>query len=211
MMRTATAFTSAWTRRGCGPEDRPDREGERRDTDDGWNEDGGNSVREALDRRAAALGLGHHPHDLREDGVAADLQGLDDESAGSVHGRARYGVAGLLGDRNRLAGEHGFVDRARPLDDAAVDGNALPRAHAHPVPRLQALDRNVLVGTVCVHEPRRLRRQAEERPDRAARAIPRNELQDLPDEDERRDDGGGLEVHVVNRGMGRRDGRGRLA
>ena len=67
------------------------------------HENGRNPVRKALDRRPAALSLGHEPYDLRENGVAAHLRGLDDERAGSVHGRAGNGVSGLLGDRKRLA------------------------------------------------------------------------------------------------------------
>jgi hypothetical protein len=33
-----------------------------------------------------------------------------------------------LGDRDRLAGDHRFVDIARALDDLAIDGHALARA-----------------------------------------------------------------------------------
>ena len=81
MISTDTAATSAEGEARLGPEDRPGREGDQRDRDHRGHEPARHPVGQALDRRAAALRLGHHLDDLRQHRVAADLLGAHDEAA----------------------------------------------------------------------------------------------------------------------------------
>ena len=105
----------------------------------------GHRVGHALDRRAAALRLGDHGDDARQHRVGADLVGAHHQRAGAVDGAADQLVAGLLGDRHRLAGDHGLVDGARALQHFAVDRHAVARPHAQPVADLHLLERHLLV------------------------------------------------------------------
>ena len=59
-----------------GTNSRPDDERHDRHHDDRGHEPCGHRVGEALNRRARALRLGDHPHDLREQRVAADSRAL---------------------------------------------------------------------------------------------------------------------------------------
>ena len=72
-------------------------------------------------------------HDPGERRVAADVGGPHDERAGRVDRRADDLVAGRLRGRDRLAGEHRFVDRRGALDDDAVDRDLVARADAQEV------------------------------------------------------------------------------
>ena len=71
MMRTAIAVDSANGRLGSGPSEQPDREGERRDADDGRHEPAGDPVGHALDRRLRALRALDEADDLGQRRVAA--------------------------------------------------------------------------------------------------------------------------------------------
>ena len=81
-------------------------------------------------------------------------------------------VAGLLLDRDRLAGDHRLVDRAAALDDDAVHRNSSRRAA-----RADVADVTVAIGTstssTIADDARGLRRQAEQLPDRRARPASR--------------------------------------
>ncbi len=54
------------------PEGRPGGKGQKRNSNNGWHEPGGDLVGQPLDGRAAALRLRNHLHDLRQQRVAAD-------------------------------------------------------------------------------------------------------------------------------------------
>jgi hypothetical protein len=74
------------------------------------------------------LRLADHPDDLGEDGVVAGAVEAYPQRAGSVERPADHRIAGLLVHGDALAGQHRFVDRARPLEDRAVRGDPLARA-----------------------------------------------------------------------------------
>jgi hypothetical protein len=82
--------------------DRPGDGGQLRHTDHGRHEVAGDLVGQALDRGAAALGLGHELDNLRQHAVAPDLLGLDHPAAGLVHGPTDRLGLDLFGNR------HGF-------------------------------------------------------------------------------------------------------
>ena len=130
--------------RGCGPGDEPSDEREHRANHHGRNEIAGDHVGQALDRRAAPLRVGHHPHDLREQRVGADPLGAHHEAATGVDRGAGDAIARALGHRNRLAGKHRFVNRALALDNHAVGRNAFAGAHAEPIADGNLAQRDVL-------------------------------------------------------------------
>ena len=69
-------------------ESEPRDEGDDGNGDDCRNEPRGDAIGEALDRRAAALGLSDQLDDLGEQGFGADALGSHDEGSGAVDGRA---------------------------------------------------------------------------------------------------------------------------
>ena len=120
--------------------------------------------------------------------------------------------ADLLGDGHGLARHHGLVDRAAPLDDHAVDRHLLARADPQAVPDLHGVELDLLLGAVRPDAAGRLGREVEQGPDGAARGLTGAELENLPEQDEHRDDGGRLEVHgdgAVMAAEGRREDVGR--
>ena len=99
----------------------------------------------------------------------ADLLGAHDEAAGAVERAADHLVARLPCSTGiGLAGHHRLVDGARALEDHAVDRHLLARPHAQPV-----ADRDLRRAARPPRRrrrdaPRGLRRQVEQRADRAA-------------------------------------------
>ena len=84
-------------------------------------------VGELLNRRTAALGLGHHLHDLREHRIRADALGFDHQAARAVHRGADDAVAGAFLHRDGLAGDHRLVDAAVAFGYHAVHRHLSPR------------------------------------------------------------------------------------
>ena len=137
--------------RGRRPEVEPhDERGERHDQDD-RHEHAGDAIRQSLDRRFAGLGVLHHADDLAKRRVLADARGAERDAAGGVDGAADDFVAGFLGDRHRLPGEHRLVQGRRPFGHDAVHGNALARLDDHRVAHLHRLDGDVGLFAVAAH------------------------------------------------------------
>ena len=107
-------------------------------------------------------------------------------SAALVHGATDDLGADLLRDRHGLAGDHRLVDGAAALEHGAVDRHLLAGADAEPVADLDSVELDLLLGSVGPGTPRRLGREIEKRPDGAARALPRTQLEHLPEQDENR-------------------------
>ena len=116
------------------------------------------------------------------------------KAAALVQRAADHSVARALADGHRFAGEHGFIDRASPLDDFAIHGDLLARPHAEPIADFDRVERDLLVGAIAMDQPRGLWRKIEQRADRAAGLLARSQLQHLPEQDERRDDRRGFEI-----------------
>ena len=114
--------------RGRGPDDEPGHERRDRDEHHGRHEVRRDLVGEALDRCLRSLRLLDEADDLGEHGVGPDLGGLEPERSGLVDRGADDGVAGVLGDRDRLAGHHRLVQSGASVDDDTVDGHLLTRA-----------------------------------------------------------------------------------
>ena len=84
MISTATALTIAWAKRGSGPTNHQMKNVIAAMPMTAGTNHAGDFVGETLNRRAAALRLRDHLHNLREDGLAADALGLDHEATGLV-------------------------------------------------------------------------------------------------------------------------------
>ena len=178
-------------------EDQPGDEGDGGQDQDDGHEDRADAVGQRLDGRLRALRLLDHAHDLRQDGVASDPRGAQDEGAAAIDRRPDDLVARPLGDRHRLAGQHRLVEARGALGDDAVDGHLLPWPHAHEVARLDLLDRDVRLD-VPDDDARRPGLQPDQRADGAGRLTLGTRLHPAPEEDEPDDDRAGVEV-----GLGR--------
>ena len=194
MISTATAQTSAYASRpSAGPQMAQAMNVQHRRRNDERHEPAGDDVGDALDRRAAPLGGGHHVDDLREHVSRPTFFGTHLKRAGLVHRAADHRVADALLDRHRLAGEHRFVDRARAFGDLAVDGNLLARPDAQDVADLHLVERDFVVHAVADDAGRR-RRERQEFADRGAGAAAGTQFQHLAQQHQRRDHRGRLEV-----------------
>ena len=117
MISTVTAATRPNASLGSGPQIDQAHESQDGHEDDQGHEPAGDTIRQTLDRRPAALGVGNHLHDAGKHRVAADLLGLDDETAGPVDGPADDAVADLLRQRHRLTRHHRLINGRPAFDD----------------------------------------------------------------------------------------------
>ena len=113
----------------------PGDERQRRDHEDQRHEHLAHPVGEPLDRRLGALGALDQLDDPREGGLATHVRRAHHERARGVDRGADDLVAGRLGDRDRLAGEHGLVDGRGALDHDAVDRHLVARPDPQQVAR----------------------------------------------------------------------------
>ena len=104
----------------------------------------GGTVRQHLRVRLRGLGLGDQPHDPGQGGLLADGGDPNAQAAAGSDGAGHDLLAGLLGDRARLAGDHRFVDIGRALDHRPIGGDARPRPHQDDVADGQRLQRHDL-------------------------------------------------------------------
>ena len=106
----------------------------------------------------------------------------------------RLPVPGPLLDRHGLARDHRLVDRARPFEPDPIHRDLLSRAHAQAIADMHLCQRDILLRSSVIEPPRRLRGEAEQRLQRAARLAAGAELEHLAEEHQRGDHAGGLEV-----------------
>ena len=140
-----------------------------RDGDHQRDEPGGHLVGQALNRRAAALRLGDHVHDLREHRVAADLVGAHHEA------RPRWLIVPPITLSPALLAtgidSPVIIDSStapRPSSKCAVDRHLLAWPDAQAVAEVDRVERHLLVGAVGADPARSFRREIEQRADRAA-------------------------------------------
>ena len=79
------------------------------------------------------MGLFDHADDLGQNGLATHGGGSKSQRALLVDSTANDFAADGLGHRDRLAGDHGFIDIAVALDHLTVHGHALTGAYLDDV------------------------------------------------------------------------------
>ena len=162
MINTATPLTIACANRSSAPSANHTTNVMIGDRNHRRHKPGRHHIGQPLNRRAAALGFAHHPHDLRQQRVAADALGPHHERPGAVHRAAGHAVAGLLLHRHRLAGDHRFIDAARAFEHHAVDRNFFARPHPQLVARLHVFQRHIVFAAVGFNSPGRFRRESQQ-------------------------------------------------
>ena len=182
--------------RGGRPGDDPCRQRHHRDDQHHGDEHRADPVRQTLNRRFRGLGVLHQPHDAGQQGLGANRRGFDDQVTVGIDGAGRDGIADRVIDRQAFARQHGCIDRAAALTDAAIDGDAFAGAHDDHVAAADGRDREVDfhpvtpdAGGVGAH--------AHQRGDRCHRAAPRPGFQPFAGQYERDQQGGGLEIKPV--------------
>ena len=135
MIRTDASAIVAKSARGSGPRTYQATQVTTPIAEDDRDEDARDPVGELLDRRLRGLRLLDEPHDLRERRRAADGRGLHVEGALAVERAADDAVALRLRHRDRLARDHGLVDRRGAGADHPVDRHGIAGLHAQPVAR----------------------------------------------------------------------------
>jgi hypothetical protein len=135
-----------------------------------------------------------HGYDLGEECIAADPLGAHDETARRVDGGAGHLVAGILLGRHRLAGNHGFIDRAAALEHHAVDRHFLAGPHAQAVAGNDFFKRDVLVAAIIAQPAGAFRRQIEQGANGAAGLGAGAELEHLAEQNQRDDYGRRLKI-----------------
>ncbi len=177
-------------------EEEPARERREREREDNRHEDRRHSVGEALDRRLARLGLRDQARDLRERGLVADPRRTHEEPSEGVDRRSRHARPRPDVHGRRLSGQHRLVDRRLALDDHTVGRDLLAGTHDEHVAHDELRGRHRDLRPVP-QDTRLPRPELEERANRRARSAPRSGLEVAAEEDQRRDDGGHLEVRVA--------------
>ena len=207
MISTATAFTSACASRGSGPKPAQTRKVSGRDHHHGRHEPGRHPVGQALDRRAAALGLGDQRDDPREQRLARrPARRASARRAGAVHG--------CRPSRDRPArfstgiGSPVSIDSSTALSPSSTTpstGSFSPGRTRRRSPTRDARERHVDLASVRRAGAARVGgASAEQRADRGAGPPPGPQLEHLAEQHERHDHGGRLEVdrHLRRRGRG---------
>ena len=177
-----------------GAESGPGEEREHGNQDDNRHEVSRDHVGQALDRGAGPLGLGHHPHDLREHRLRADAVGPHYQTAGAVNRATDDAIIRPLLGGDGLAGNHGLVHRACALDDDAVHGDLLPRPDPEPIADDHPVEGDVLLGAAVKKSAGELGGVPEQHLDGAAGLAPGTQLKHLSQEHEGGDDRRGLKV-----------------
>ena len=109
--------------------------------------------------------LGHHADDAGQQRVFADTGSSAAQHAFAVGRRREDAIAGTLGHRQALAGQHRLIDARRPLDHLAINRQALTGADDEDITGNQ--QRRVEFDELAVaFDARRLGLQAHQRLDR---------------------------------------------
>ena len=171
--------------RGGGADGEPDaeREGTRRERDDGEPE--GGSIGQGLGPALGGLGLLHQPHDPGEHRVAPHAG--DDHPQGSrfIDGATDDLVPGRLHDRAGLAGEHRFVHAPLPFPEPPVGRDPGTWADEEQIAGFERGDGDLFHDfrpTLSAHPFRRIRQELCEFGERPLRLGDRAHLDPVPEQ-----------------------------
>src|SRR5215216_6044485 len=182
----------------CGAERQPEGEVRHGNAYDGRDEYAADPVREALYGRLGPLRLLDQPHDPAQGGILADLRSLKAKTAAGIHRRADDLVPLSLGDGHRLPRDHRLVYRRLARDDASVHRHLLARPHDHDIPYSYVLARHIYLFALALptQDAGSLGAQTSEPPYGLVRATLGPHLEQPAKQNERDDQGGGVEVHI---------------
>ncbi len=147
-----------------------------------------------MNRRAGALGVSHHRHNLRQQSVGADLFCPHQQSAGPIHRRTdQFGVSSL-GHRHRFTRHHRFVDIAAPVEDCPVDRHFLAGTHPQGITGLNLIQGDIFFLPIRADDARGIRRQGQEHLNGGIGARAGPQLENLAKKDQSSDDCGSFKV-----------------
>ena len=180
------------------PERQPNAERQRGHADDRGHEPRGQLVGLTLDRGLGRLRLAHEVDDPRQRGLRPDLGRAEAERAGRVHGRGHNRGAGPLFHGHAFAGQQGLVHQRDAVQHHAIDRNPLSGSDQHPVADLNAVDCHFLGvrRRVAAQHGRGARLQGGQAAHSGARPRLGRGLQPATDQNQRDDDGRGIEIHL---------------
>ena len=182
--------------------DHPAGEGHDRQTDDGWDEDAGDTVGEALRPGSRILGTLDQVDHVRQLGVAPDGGRLDRQHPVTDARPPDDAIAGVHRHERRLPGDQAAVDRRGPGHHQPVGREHAAGSRDEPVADRELVDRDVVLPPVVAQQTGTLRALRGERTEHAPRAPPRERLVVAAGEDEGRHPGGDIEVERSGRGVG---------
>jgi ArsR family transcriptional regulator, cadmium/lead-responsive transcriptional repressor len=170
--------------------------GGQRDPDYGRDEYRRYPVGQPLRLPLAGAGGGDQGDDLGERGLRADRGHLHGQRPAGVDRGAGHRRPGCFLDRDRLASEHGLIDRAGAVGHHAVGGDLLTGPDPHQVPGDDITGRDHDLGAVADH-PGLLGAQLEQGADRVPGLELGARLEVAAQADERDDQRGSVEVHLA--------------
>ncbi len=144
----------------------------------------GHLISQFLDRRSAALSIGHHLHYLGKEGVAANFFRPHSDCAGGIDRGADHLILRLFFYRNRFTRDHRFIHRAGTIDYSAVHRDLFARPDPEHIADLNVFQGNVYFAAVLIDLSCRFRSQPQERLDGGAGLAAGLEFHHLPQQDQ---------------------------
>ena len=126
------------------------------------HENGADLIGQPLNGGAAALGVLHQLHNLREHGIGPHLGHPEAKGAGFVERGPKHGVARLLLHRQAFAREHGLVQGRVAFGDEAIGGHLFAGAHHDYVAQVHLLDGHIHFRAIGPHHAGGFGLQADE-------------------------------------------------
>ena len=127
-------------------------------------------------------------HDLGEQRIRAHALGTHHQRSAAVHRHAGYAIAGGLGHRHRLPGDHRFIHPACAFGYSAVNRYFFAGFHAQPVADHHGVERHLFLGAVFAQSPRKVGGESQQFPDRLAGLAHGPQLQHVAQDDQCHDD-----------------------
>src|SRR5258705_1464900 len=121
-----------------------------------------NHICEFLNGRTTTLGFRDHLNNLSQQRFGTDAFGAQHKRPRTIHSPANYSVTCMFLNRNRLPGDHRFINRTSSIKNYPVNGHSLTGAHAQKVTYLYQGQRNVLFAAVGANPTRGFGREPEE-------------------------------------------------
>ena len=153
-------------------------------------------VDQPLNGRFGSLCVLHQIDDFGQHGVGPDRAHPNEHAAVAVDAATRERSARRLGHRQRLAGEHRFIELGAAFLQHAVYGHALAGQHDHAVTDQQLQHGHVGLFAVFQNHMRQRRPQRMQSANRGSGLALGARLQPFTQHHQRNDDRGGLEIQV---------------